>query len=324
MKLYRMINRPPFFLSVSNWITKKDNPIKSGPNSRKAVIIPLLIMQYGSLAAKLKTFGSLREYLVTSLKGMHESAKNIRKNPHTGKKAIDENTLRELEDYAKELGISSLGYTKVNPNYIFKDFEILYDSALVLTMEMNKELIATNPSIECSKEIFRTYAGLGLAVNKIADFLREKGYNCHPSPAIGGDINTIPTAQDANLGWVGKNGILVTPEFGPCVRLAAVFIEADNLPIANENDHKWIAEFCTTCNKCVKSCPAGAIYKEPKTLADGTKVYIDLEKCAPSFSDGCSTCISSCVFTGGHYNKIKEAYMNRKLKKINNDIHDLN
>lgn len=314
MKLYKMMRKPPFFLSVSHWITDKDQPIKSGPNSRRAVIIPLLIAQYGSLVAKLKTFGQLKDYLTTSFKGMRESAKNIRNNPHTGKKTMGEKTLTEMEAYAKELGVSSLGYTKVNPNFIFKDFEILYDNAIIFTMEMNKQLIDTNPSVECSKEIFRTYAGLGVAVNKMADFLRERGYNCHPSPAIGGDINTVPTAQDANLGYIGKNGILVTPEFGPCARLAAVFIDVDNLPIAKENEHMWIAEFCNTCNRCVKACPGGAIYEEPKVLDDGSKIYIDLEKCAPAFSDGCSTCISSCVFTGGHYNKIKEAFMRRKIK----------
>lgn len=47
------------------------------------------------------------------------SAKNITKNPHVGKKTMDEETLREMEVYAKELGVSSLGYTKVNP--IFKN-----------------------------------------------------------------------------------------------------------------------------------------------------------------------------------------------------------
>jgi len=180
-------------------------------------------------------------------------------------------------------------------------------------MEMNKEMIATNPSLESSKEIFRTYEDLGIAVNKIADFLRECGFDCHPSPAIGGDINTVPTAQDANLGCVGKNGILITPEFGPCVRLAAVFIDVDNLPIADINEHKWIESFCETCNRCVKACPAGAIYETPKMLPDGALVYIDLHKCAPPFSEGCSKCITSCVFTGGHYHKIKEVYEQRNL-----------
>ncbi|KUO60934.1 MAG: hypothetical protein APF84_14015 [Gracilibacter sp. BRH_c7a] len=311
MKLYKLMRKPPFFLSASHWMTKKDQPVKSGPNSRQAVIIPLLLIQYGSISAKLKAMTTLKNYLVSSIKGMRISAKGLQHNPHSGKRIIDEKTLKEMEDYAKQLGISNIGYTKVNPNYVFKDFEILYDKAIMFTMEMNKQLIATSPSLESNKEIFRTYAGLGTAVNKIADFLRENGFNCHPSPAIGGDINTVPTAQDANLGCVGKNGILVTPEFGPCVRLAGIFVDIDNLPISDQKDHRWIADFCKTCNRCVKSCPAGAIYQEPKVLKDGTHVYIDLEKCAPPFSDGCSTCISSCVFTSGQYDRIKSAFKSK-------------
>lgn len=46
------MRKPPFFLSASHWMSKKDNPIMSGPNSRQAVIIPLLLIQYGSLKAK--------------------------------------------------------------------------------------------------------------------------------------------------------------------------------------------------------------------------------------------------------------------------------
>lgn len=314
MKLYKIMKKPPFFLSASHWMTKNDHPVKNGPNSRQAVIIPLLLIQYGSISAKAKTMTKLKKYFISSLKQMVVSARSLKDNPHLGKKQIDPKTLDDLEIYAHELGISSIGYTKVNPNFIFKDFEILYDNAIMFTMEMNKAEIDQNPSLASSKEIFRTYEALGIAVNKIGDFLGSRGYDCHPSPAIGGDINTVPTAQDANMGFVGKNGILITPEFGPCVRLAAVFIDVDNLPLATENEHKWIAEFCKTCNRCVKSCPAGAIYEEPNELEDGTHVYIDLHKCAPPFSEGCSKCISSCVFTGGNYDKIKASY-DRKLNQ---------
>ena len=147
----------------------------------------------------------------------------------------------------------------MNPDFIFKDFEILYDNAIILIMEMDKDAIASGPSAECVKEIIRTYVELGVVVNRIADFLRERGYNCHPSPAIGGDINTVPTAQDANLGCMGKNGILVTPDYGPCLRIAAVFIDAENLPMAQGNDHMWIADFCETCNR-VRMSVDGTIF----------------------------------------------------------------
>jgi epoxyqueuosine reductase len=311
MKLYKLVKRPPFFISVSTWITERDDPVKAGPNARQAIIIPTLVAQYGSLAAKFRTVVPLRKYAVTCFQGMREAARNIQRNPQTGKRSLDELTRLELEAYARELGASVIGYTKVNPDFIFRDFEILYDNAMVLAIEMDKDAIDSGPSHACMEEIVRTYAVLGVAVNKLADWLRERGYNCHPSPAMGGDINTVPTAQDANLGCVGRNGILITPEYGPCVRLTAVFIDVDDLPMAETWDHRWVADFCETCLRCAKACPAGAILDEPRVLDDDSKVFIDPEKCAIPFSEGCSVCISSCPFTGGHYPRLKEVWFRR-------------
>jgi epoxyqueuosine reductase len=312
MKLYKLMKKPPSFLSVSTWITDEDDPVQPGPNARRAIIIPLLEAQYGSLSAKLKGILPARQDLVTIFTGMRESARGIQRNPGAGKRSMDPDTRRELEAYARELGVSTIGYARVNPDFIFQDFEILCDGAMMLTIEMNKEAIDSGPSLECMREVIRTYAALGVAVNELADWLRERGYDCHPSPAMGGDINTVPTAQDANLGFVGRNGILITPEFGPCARLAALFIDVDDLPVAEGNDHQWVAEFCETCKRCIKTCPAGAILEEPRVLEDGTLVFIEPEKCVVPFSEGCSVCISSCVFTGGHYERLKDAWLRRQ------------
>jgi ferredoxin len=308
MKLYELVRKPPFFLRASHWMTSRDRPVKSGPRSRFAVIIPLLLMQFGSLKAKVRTLARMAGSLWTSLRGMRESAKNIRQNPRTGRRAIDAKTLAELESRARSLGITDIGYTKVNPDFIFRGFEILFDKAIVLTMEMNRDLIATGPGLECTREIWRTYADLGVAVNHLADWLREQGFDCHASPAVGGDINTVPTAQDANLGAVGKLGVLVTPDHGPCVRLAAIFVDIDDLPLAQRREHTWITDFCESCNRCVRECPGDAIYPKPTFLPDGTRTFINREKCAPHFSEGCSTCVSVCPFTWGHHDRIKRAY----------------
>lgn len=314
MKLYKLFKRPPSFIRISTWITDQDAPVKAGPNARGAIIIPLLVAQYGSLAAKLRSIAPLRKDAIATFREMRRSAKDIQRNPRSGKRSMDPETRKELEEYARSLGASTIGYTRVNPNHIFKGFEILYDRAMMLTIEMDREAISSGPGLQCMREIMRTYATLGQAVNKLADWLRERGYDCHPSPAMGGDINTVPAAQDANLGCVGRNGILITPEFGPCARLAAVFLDVDDLPLARGNDHQWVAEFCETCRLCIKACPAGAILDEPKLLEDGTPVYIEPAKCAVPFSEGCSVCISSCVFTGGHYPRLKEVWFRRRQR----------
>lgn len=314
MKLYKLMRKPPFFISASTWMKKTDNPIKSSRKSRKAVIIPLVLVQYGSLRAKLATMKASDEALIKCFKEMRKSAKELVNNPKTSKRIIDNETLYEVEKLANELGVTKIGYTKVNPDFIFNGFKILYENAMILSMEMNREAIKSAPSKEATKEIWRSYKDLGIAVNKIAELLRERGFNCHPSPAIGGDINSVPVAENSGIGAIGKNGLLITPEFGPSHRLAAVFIDVDNLPLKTikDNEHLWIKDFCETCNHCVNSCPGKAILKETKILEDGYPQYIEREKCALPFSENCCTCIKTCPIIHGNYDKIKHTFLKKQ------------
>ncbi len=310
MKLYNIINKPPYFLRASHYIKRSEKPVKSGERSRNAVMIPLVLMQYGSMKDKLASAPQVKPELTISLKEMHKSVKTLRSNPKNGKKSIDTNTLNELEDYARSLGVSQISYTKVNRDFIFSGFEILYDNAMVLTMYMEKDAMKSGPSVASTSEIWRTYSGLGIIVNKLAHFLRERGYKCHPSPAVGGDVSTVPMAQDSGIGVIGKNGLLITPEFGPSQRIAAVFIDVDNLPVKTiaDNDHLWIREYCDSCNICVKKCPGSAILEETVSLDDGYPQYLEREKCAPHFSKNCCTCIAVCPFINGNYSKIKKSF----------------
>ncbi|MEM8651452.1 MAG: [Fe-S]-binding protein [Pseudomonadota bacterium] len=324
MKLYRLMRKPPFFMRASHYMKKDDRPVKSGEKARHAVIIPLVLMQFGSLKDKLAAMGTTKAALVTSIKEMIKSARGLETNPKIGKKTIEKGVLDELEAYAFALGVSQIGYTKVNPDFIFKDFEILYDNAMVITMEMEQEAMKTAPSDAATGEVWRTYSDLGIIVNKLAHFLRERGINCHPSPAVGGDVCTPPLAQDAGVGVIGKNGLLITPEFGPSQRIAVVFIDADNLPLQTltDNTHLWIKDFCETCNNCIRQCPGQAIYEQTQTLEDGYPVYIEREKCAPYFSKNCCTCIATCPFIHGNYDKIKANYEGRLRLKMVHEIQD--
>jgi ferredoxin len=316
-RLYRLFHRPPFFLRSETWMRDKENIIGSGPNSRKAIMVLVLVLQYAGMGTVFNSLRILRPHILPLLRGMRESARSIIRNPASHNRELDSSTIAELEEYAKKLGISDIGYTKLNHNFIFKDFSVLFDRAIIFSMKMNQKIVDTNPSQEASREFLRTYMELGDAVNSISDFLRRKGYSCMASHSMGGCINTVPTAMDANLGFIGRNGILISPGSGPCIRLAAVLINAETLPFAGDNEHKWISDYCESCLICIKECPGGAILSEPIILKDGERVYIDPEKCAPEFARGCSLCISRCPFTGGQYDKIKTAWINKQ--EIQND-----
>lgn len=308
--LSEKIKKAPRFLTIEPYLRKQDHPIASHPEAREPRIVPLVIIDYGSLMARIKQMRYIGRLLLASVYEMAKSARSIKNNPYTGKKRIDPATLKELEDYARSLGIAEIGYSEVNTRYIFRGFRILYKNAIVLAIAMDKEKIKLAPSIPSFIEVFRTYYAVGVVVNKVAEFLREHGYNAHAGPAVGGDVNYIPIAIDAGLGFSGKNGLLITKNNGPRVRLAAVYTDIENLPFSKGNPYTWVRDYCSECNVCIQKCPVGAIYAEPKMLAGGGPAFIDHTKCAKPFSNdnGCTLCIKYCPFSYADYEKMKEKW----------------
>jgi epoxyqueuosine reductase len=68
-----------------------------------------------------------------------------------------------------------------------------------------------------------------------------------------GPIMEKAWAQEAGLGWIGKNGCLITTRHGSWVLLAAVILDRDLEPDAPHPNH------CGTCAACIPACPTGAI-----------------------------------------------------------------
>lgn len=304
------IKRPPKALTFETYLREVDNPITSHPAAREPRIVPLVVFDYGSTMARIRQMRYVGKYLIASIKEMAQSAKGVLDNPYSGKKTIDADTLKELEEYAHSLGVTDIGYTKVNPRHIFNGFKLLFPNAIVFSMEMDREKIKQAPSMPSFIEIFRTYHQLGVIVNKVAEFLRERDYNALAGPAIGGDVNYIPVAIDAGIGYSGKNGLLITKNNGPRIRLAAVFSDIENLPFAQRNPHHWVRDYCQSCNLCIEKCPVGAIYPQTKTHPDGGPVFIDHTICADPFSNdnGCTLCIKYCPFSYADYDKLKEKF----------------
>jgi len=81
---------------------------------------------------------------------------------------------------------------------------------------------------------------------------------------LGGQILYPTMAVSANLGEIGRPGLLISPEFGPRQRLSMIATEATPLPRVEHKDF-GIEEYCKKCAACAKACLGNAILTEPVT-----------------------------------------------------------
>jgi len=134
-----------------------------------------------------------------------------------------------------------------------------YVVALVFEMDPNASDVA--PSCIAAAATASGYARMALTTGTLAAFIRNLGYRAIP---MGNDTAlSIPTAIDAGLGELGRNGLLVTPKYGPRVRISKLFTD---LPLVPDRPIRFgVTEFCETCKKCASLCPSSAIMEGPRT-----------------------------------------------------------
>lgn len=89
----------------------------------------------------------------------------------------------------------------------------------------------------------------------VVDFLNKKGFESKWTLSI--PLKT--SAVKCGLGCQGKNTLLITPEYGPRVRLIAILTTAEL-----DVDEPFKKDFCLNCQKCVDACPTRAL--EPYKL----------------------------------------------------------
>jgi epoxyqueuosine reductase len=71
-------------------------------------------------------------------------------------------------------------------------------------------------------------------------------------------------AQKSGLGWIGKNGNLISKKSGSFFFLATLIVDLEL-----EYDDPFIKDYCGTCTRCIDSCPTEAIL--PGKVVDGSK-----------------------------------------------------
>jgi ferredoxin len=303
-KISKWFSMEKSLYSKDNFIKpSKLSPKKTWPNPEK---IPL----GGEIPFSLKNYKTIGKFLRSSVSQGMLSIKSLKNNHADPTPEISPQQLKDFELKAKEYGVKAIAYTKIPPELIFQQRAINYDNAIVLIMEMDRSKIAKAPSLSTFKMVFQTYDELGIATNKLTELLRKNNFNAHGSHPLGGLVLYPPLAKKAGLGWLGKHGLLITPQCGSRQRISAIFTNIQNLPFSQSNEHEWIEKFCESCNICIKICPPKAILKTPIIHPSKRETHLDRSKCLPYFvnNHGCSICLKVCPFSNKEYHKIKDKF----------------
>jgi reductive dehalogenase len=227
---------------------------------------------------------------------------------------------RKVKKVARWFGADLVGICELNPLWVYshwgdhtaklsqlaKTGDLLdvpkeYKYAIVMAFEMDYQDIQRSPAVTPAIDL--GYAKMAFTAPSVAEFIRFLGFTAIP---CGNDtVLSIPLAVDAGLGELGRHGLLITEEFGPRVRLAKVLTD---LPLeADKPIDLGVQHFCENCEKCVDSCPSGAILKgaridKPRDISNNSGILkwpIDVDNCLNWWAKngtGCSNCIRSCTW----------------------------
>jgi len=164
-------------------------------------------------------------------------------------------------------------------------------------------------------------------MEKLIEYIREEAeaeVNFKPMVDTG-ELVDVAVAERAGLGFIGRNGLLITEEFGSYVYLAEIITN-----IEFDQDEK-VAFGCGECTRCIDACPTGALLgdgrinaKQCLSYQTQTKGYVDEEfrRKMGHVIYGCDICQMVCPFNKGMDYHIHEEMepepetVNPKLKPI--------
>jgi len=102
-----------------------------------------------------------------------------------------------------------------------------------------------------------------------------------PDVRVRGVVDTAPLLEKqfgklAGLGWIGKNTLLINPQFGSWFFLAGLLTTVE---LAAEKAE--VIDGCGSCRACVDACPTGALFTPGRLDARRCLSYLSIESRAP-------------------------------------------
>lgn len=135
-----------------------------------------------------------------------------------------------------------------------------------ICISTNPENVQGTSRSLANEEFHKTYDELSIHARKIVRRLNEIGIravSCHPTFPMNTDrwagkiweINHKPIAEQAGIGKIGINRMVLHQKFGTHILLDSILIDSELDKYGKPLDY----DPCVSCHLCVATCPVGAI-----------------------------------------------------------------
>ena len=224
---------------------------------------------------------------------------------------------RRLKTVAKKAGADLVGIADLAPfkegwPVIPQDLLAPYTGAVSVAVHLDDEIIGAiqdGPTADYARHYREVNSALDGITEQILTWIAGRGFRAAAIPAshIADELNLLGTlshkaiARMAGIGWQGKSLLIVSPQFGPRIRLATVItdmpLEADR-PVRNR---------CGTCKVCTEACPVSAIRNvRTESCYEDREAALHFGRCVNRTRENktkpgigaliCGVCVRACPF----------------------------
>jgi epoxyqueuosine reductase QueG len=175
----------------------------------------------------------------------------------------------ELKAAAREAGADLVGVADLAPfkaegSVLPPNLLEQFTNAVSIAIRLDDAIIDgidRAPTPDYARHYRAVNAALDAVTAQLEKWVNERGFSALAIPAsqtvdeinLLGSISHKAVARMAGIGWQGKSLLIISPQYGPRIRLSTLLTD---MPL---NPGTPLKNRCGTCGKCATACPASAI-----------------------------------------------------------------
>ncbi len=175
--------------------------------------------------------------------------------------------------------------------------------AVVIACALDQDMVSRAPGKETQIAAMLGYARSTAASAQLALYIKSLGYDARTDNVIEYLSPLAPLAAEAGIGQMGRCNMVVHPQYGNRLKIAAVLT---SMPLVEDGPVDFgLVEFCRTCKKCAEKCPARAIsFDEPQMLNGIWQWPHNATRCMEMWMKvGTGVCMAVCPFSQSNIKK---------------------